>query len=104
MAASGDGEIAKDILRDHYSTLADCISAPVKLGQELFQKRVISDTSLRDIETEGWSISKKNTSLLRSVRVAIGQDHIRLGILAQILTNHEETSTVGKTLLQKYSM
>lgn len=101
-SAAAKGDDAKEILREHYATLAHSIIAPVQLGQELFQKKVISEHSLREIETEGSSLDKKNTSLLRSVRVAIGQNHVRLGILAKLVMKYEETSSVGEELLRKY--
>ena len=56
-----NGDEAKELLRDHYASLASSITAPVLLGQELFQYRVIGEHSLNEIDTEGHPIDRQNT-------------------------------------------
>ena len=103
MASIGDE--AKEILRDHYAELADNISAPIQLAQELFQKRVISQVGLGEVATSEWSIDKRNTALMRNARIAIGQNHKLLKVFAESLISREEAtcSSIGRKILQKYS-
>lgn len=108
MADSGSdpGYEAKEILRDYYARLASCIRDPVQLSKELFQERVISEQTLREIEPDdGQDYSgRKNTMLLRSMRAAITQDHVSLWKFAYLLTRYEETKEIGTKLLNGYGM
>ena len=102
MASNELGNEAKEILRDYYGDLARSIPNPVLLAQELYQYRIISEAALGEIKTEGWSTASRNTALLRNVRLAIGQDHTRLRVVAQALVKQTEISPIGKEILQKY--
>ena len=96
---TSDGYEAKEILRDYYAILASSISDPVQVSKDLFQEKVISEQSLREIESCGQTISQKNSALLRCMRMSIPQDHVKLWKFAFFLRNYEETNAVANKIL-----
>ncbi|XP_019850372.1 PREDICTED: uncharacterized protein LOC109581054 isoform X2 [Amphimedon queenslandica] len=104
MASNELGNEAKEILRDHYGDLAKNIQNPVQLAEELYQYRIISEAALGEIKTEGWTTPNRNTALLRNVRLAIGQDHTRLRVVARALAKDIGVSSIGDEILQSCKM
>lgn len=102
MASNELGNEAKEILRDHYGDLAKNIQNPVQLAEELYQYRVISEAALGEIKTEGWTTANRNTALLRNARLAIGQNHTRLRVVARALVKETGVSSIGHEILRKY--
>jgi hypothetical protein len=97
-----EGMIAKEILRAHYAKLAESIIAPDRLGKELYQEGLISEHSLTEIETEERSVMKKNTTLLRCIRVCVTYEPTKLRKFAVLLKKYRETSSTGQAILDDY--
>ena len=93
---------ASDILRYHYGTLSQYLCHPIYVAQLLCVEKVISDTTLSQVEDSGRSQSERRTVLLKSLRHAVHVNHHNLKVFAAVLNHSSENVPLGDAILKDY--
>ena len=73
------------------------------MSQLLYSKRCISEMVLDDVETLDDLVDNKRITLLSAIHTAVSSDHKYIKVLAEVLSEFEETKQIADKLLNEYS-
>ena len=95
-------DCASDILCYHYGTLSQYLHHPNNVAQLLCQEKVISDTTLSQVQDNQRSQSERKTVLLKALRSAVHIDHHNLEVFASVLKHSSENAKIGEAIFSDY--
>ena len=99
MASANAEKDALEIIREHYADICKQISDPLSLAQDLYQAKVISESCLSEVETDGLVNSKRITIIMKHVRTVVRSSGAKLKDFAVVLQRYPETEAKGVKLL-----
>ena len=94
---------ASDILRNHYGRLSQSLHHTISVAQLLCEEKVISDTTLFNMNDIRRTPSERKTILLKSIRGAVRVSYCNLRTFASVLLKFNENVQFGDAILRDYS-
>ena len=92
----------EDTLQSFIGEMSQCLINPVKVSQLLFSERCISEKTLDKMEALKGTQDEKKTILLSAIHTAISSDHMKLKVLATVLSKFEEMKTLSERIINEY--
>ena len=93
---------ASTILQHYYTALSQSLIYPVDVSQLLYSERCISERTLDEIEALESSADNKKTILLTAIHTAVSLDHLKLKMLATVLSKFDKTRALANKLFSEY--
>ena len=96
--------LASDILRCHYSTLAQSLQYPISVAQLLYEEGIISDMTSANVKStaESLPMEKALSLLLKAVRHTVHTNYHSLEIFASALLKQTSNVPCGMAILKNY--
>ena len=92
----------EDTLQSFIGEMSQSLINPIKVSQLLFSERCISEKTLDKMESLQGSPDEKKTTLLSAIHTAISSDHMKLKVLATVLSKFEEMKTLSERIISEY--
>lgn len=99
MSETGHGESeGKRIFREHYDQISEALLHPIQMSQHLYSVGCIGESTLDEMEAANKTSDERKAVLLRALNIAIQFDDKKLNLLADVLSQFEETSSLSERL------
>ena len=92
----------EDTLHCFIGEMSQCLINPVKVSQLLYSERCVSEETLDKMESLQGSQDEKKTTLLSAIHTAISSDHMKLKVLATVLSKFKEMKTLSERIISEY--
>ena len=92
----------EDTLQSFIREMSQSLINPIKVSQLLFSERCISEKTLDKMESLKRTQDEKKTTLLSAIHTAISSDHMKLKVLATVLSKFEEMKTLSERIISAY--
>ena len=89
----------------HYASLSQSLDDPVSVGWLLcdHDERILSEETLKNLESTGKSESESRIVLLRAIRGAVHTNYQNLKVFASLLLRFQENVPLAVGILKDYS-